>query len=57
METHSAYIILVFSDTERDDILISYGFEDELNTVVSILLCWFTTHNLKKKLIIEFVIF
>ena len=55
MEIHSAYIILVFSDTERNDILISYGFEDELNTVVSIWLCWFTTH--KKKSIIEFVIF
>ena len=53
---HSAYIILVFSDTERNDILLSYGFEDELNTVVSILSCWFTTHK-KKIIIIEFVIF
>ena len=54
MEMHSAYIILVFSDTERNDILISYGFEDELNTVVSILSFWFTT---QKKSITEFVIF
>ena len=40
-------IILDFSDT--DDILISYGFEDELNTVVTFLSCWFTR---PKKLLI-----
>ena len=27
---------------QLEDILISYGFEDELNTVVTFLSCWFT---------------
>ena len=27
---------------QLEDILISYGFEDELNTFVTFLSCWFT---------------
>ena len=27
---------------QLEDILISYGFEDEFNTVVTFLSCWFT---------------
>ena len=35
-------MLIILDSFHTDDILLSYGFEDELNTVVTFLSCWFT---------------
>ena len=35
-------MLIILDSSDTDDIFISYGFEDELNTVVTFLSCWFT---------------